>query len=345
MKTIIEPKAKPVTSSLKFQNDREIVMTVKTILRTSLTVMLLAVVCQSQVNASIANLEATLNTSTFALPGSLMPVACNADFYGIELGAFPACSDYWTKQNLVLVTLSQYETGGVIYLAGSFQKAGKRRAKWGMTQATFEKLNNSYPESGESWRLDQLNVLTTDKGQFYAAIWVEDLKLACENYNMMLQPEFDKRFAAMDTEGWNMVDLASYRVRTILAGQPYWGVRWSGTWLGVGSGKSMVHDNMTLAGFNNRDKKYQAQGFQVTRFITYRGDSRQGSPILHAAIWRAKTSLGGTWKAMPITTFPEFQKMYDALAPQGYRLYHMNVYEDLVSAIWVKPFMIKVPGK
>jgi len=48
------------------------------------------------------------------------------------------------------------------------------------TQATFEKLNQSYGESGESWRLDQLNVLTTEKGQFYAAIWVEDLKLAWE---------------------------------------------------------------------------------------------------------------------------------------------------------------------
>jgi len=108
----------------------------------------------------------------------------------------------------------------------------------------------------------------------------------------------------------------------------------------------MVHDNMTLAGFNNRDKQYQAQGFQVTRFITYRGDSRQGSPILHAAIWRRKASLApGTWKAMPVTTFPEFQKMYDAITPQGYRLYYINVFEDLVSAIWVKTWMIKIPGK
>jgi hypothetical protein len=268
---------------------------------------------------------------------------CNPDFYGIELGSFPACYDYWTKQNVTLVTLSQYETGGVIYLAGSFQKAAKRHAKWGMSQASFEQTNK---ELGEGWRLDQLNVLTTEKGQFYAAIWVEDLKLAWENYNMMLQSEFDKRFAAMDTEGWNMVDVASYRVRTILAGQPYWAVRWSGAWVGIGSGKCMVHDNMTLAGFNNRDKNYQAQGFQATRFITYRGDSRQGSPILHAAIWRPKTSLPtGSWKVMPVTTFPEFQKMYDAITPQGYRLYYMNVCEDLVSAIWVKTFMIKVPGK
>jgi len=128
---------------------------------------------------------------------------CNMDFYGIELGAFPACYDYWTKQNLVPVTLSQYETGGVIYFAGSFQKAGKRQAKWGMSQATFEQFNR---DLGEGWRLDQLNVLTTDKGQFYAAIWVEDLKLAWENYNMMLQSEFDKRFAAMEEDS-NMVDL------------------------------------------------------------------------------------------------------------------------------------------
>ena len=321
-------------------------MRFKTILRMSLTMMLLAVVYQPQLSLSMPTLEATLPTSSVVLPGPLMPAPCNPDFYGVELGAFPACYDYWTKQNLVPVTLSQYETGGVIYLAGSFQKAGKRRAKWGMTQATFEKLNSSYVESGEGWRLDQLNVLTTDKGQFYAAIWVEDLKLAWENYNMMLQPEFDKRFDAMDTEGWNMVDLASYRVRTILAGQPYWGVRWSGAWLGIGSGKSLVRDNMTLSAFNNRDKNYQAQGFQVTRFISYRGDSRQGSPILHAAIWRPKTSLpNGAWKVMPITTFPEFQKMYDAITPPGYRLYYINVCEDMVSAIWVKRFTVRVPGK
>ena len=83
-----------------------------------------------------------------------------------------------------------------------------------------------------------------------------------------------------------------------------------------------------------------------SRFITYRGDSRQGSPILHAAIWRPKASLSnGTWKVIPVTTFPEFQKMYNAITPQGYRLYYINVCEDLVSAIWIKPLMIKVPGK
>ena len=285
-----------------------------------------------------------VSATSLLLPSSIM-APCNPDFYGIELGSFPACNDYWTKQGWSLATLSQYETNGFIYLAGSFQKGGKRRAKWGMSQAAFEKLNKSYVGSGEGWRVDQLNVLTTDKGQFYAAIWAEDLKLAWENYNMMLQPEFDKRFAAMETEGWNMVDVASYRVRTILAGQPYWAVRWSGTWLGVGAGSGKVHDNITLTGFNNRDKNYAAQGLQVTRFITYRGDSREGSPILHAAIWRPKTSLpSGTWKSMPVTTFPEFQKMYDAITPQGYRLYYINVYEDLVSAIWIKPFILKVPG-
>ncbi len=307
--------------------------------------------------ALLLGLASTFQPSAFINAGTpveslttyLQPTAqapCGADFYGIELGAFQKCYDYWTKQNLSLVTLSQYETGGFIYLAGSFQSGGKRRAKWGMTRATFEKLNKSYVESGEGWRVDQVSVLTTEKGQFYAAVWIEDLKLGWENYNMMLQSEFDKRFAAMDKEGWNMSDLASYRVRTILAGQPYWAARWSGVWLGAGSGQSMVHDNMTLTDFNNRDKKYQAQGLQLTRFATYRGDSRQGNLILHAGIWRPKTALQtGTWKAMPATTFPEFQKMYDALAPQGYRLYYINAFEDIVSAIWVKPFILKVPGK
>jgi len=37
--------------------------------------------------------------------------------------------------------------------------------------------------------------------------------------------------------------------------------------------------------------------------------------------------------------------MYDAITPQGDRLYYLNVCEDLVSAIWFKPWMIKVPGK
>lgn len=314
-------------------------MKMKTMLRASV-ILLLALMCQTPASAIMPR------TASATHPEPTRAAPCNPDFYGIELGAFPACYDYWTKQNVPLVTFSQYETDGRIYLAGSFKAGGKRRAKWGMSQATFEKLNKAYVESGEGWRLDQLNVLTTEQGQFYAAIWVEDLKLAWENYNMMLQPAFDKRFAAMEKEGWHMVDLASYRVRTLLAGQPYWAVRWSGAWLGVGSGPSMVHDNMTLTGFNNRDKQYQAQGFQVTRFITYRGDSREGSPILHAAIWRQKTSLpAGTWKAMPVTTFPEFQKMYDAITPQGYRLYYINVYEDLVSAIWIKPFVIKVPGR
>ena len=319
-------------------------MTMSTILRAGLMTLAATAVCQSQPRASVPRTRAVLAAPPVVSPAPAAP--CNADFYGVELGAFPACYEYWTKQNLSPVTLSQYETGGRIYLAGSFQAGGKRRARWGMGQATFEKLNQSYVESGEGWRVDQVNVLTTDKGQFFSAIWVEDLKHAWENYNMMLQPEFDKRFAAMDKEGWNMVDLASYRVRTILSGQPYQAVRWSGAWLGAGAGRSMVHDNMTLNGFNNRDKKYAAQGLQATRFITYRGDSREGSPILHAAIWRPKTALpAGTWRAMPVTTFPEFQKMYDALTPQGYRLYHINVFEDLVSAIWVKPFVVKIPGR
>ena len=72
---------------------------------------------------------------TCALAGQAAP--CNADFYGVPLGEFPACNDYWTKANLSLVTLSQYEIGGSIYLAGSFQGGPKRRAKWGMSQSTL----------------------------------------------------------------------------------------------------------------------------------------------------------------------------------------------------------------
>jgi Bacterial tandem repeat domain 1 len=123
-------------------------------------------------------------------------------------------------------------------------------------------------------------------------------------------------------------------------------VRWSGVWAGVGFGPSKVHDNMEWEDFNKHNKEYSQQGYTVTRFITYRGDSRKGSPWLFAAIWRAKNKLtAGTWQLMPNTTFPEFQKMYNELGPKGYRLYYINVVEDIVSAIWIKPFIVKVPGK
>jgi hypothetical protein len=271
---------------------------------------------------------------------------CNADFYGVPLGEFPACHDYWTKNNLSLITLSQYEIDGSIYLAGSFQGGPKRRARWGLSQTMLEKLNNEYLASGEGWRLDQVNALTTSNGQFFAAIWVPDLKLAWENHNFMLQSQFDQRFTSMEKEGWNMSDLASYRVRTLLSGQPYMAVRWSGVWAGVGFGTSRVHDNMQWAEFDAHNKEYSQQGYTVTRFITYRGDSRNGSPWFFAAIWRPKAKLpNGDWKMMPNTTFPEFQKMYNDLGPKGYRIYYINVVEDIVSAIWIKPFILKVPGK
>ncbi|MDX6303150.1 MAG: hypothetical protein QOI77_119 [Blastocatellia bacterium] len=305
-------------------------MKIETILRASL-MLLLGVICQLHANALV--------------PQPMTAAPCNADFYGIELGAFPACHEYWTKQNLSLVTLSQYELDGSIYFAGSFQGGPKRRARWGLSQQTLEKVNAEYVASGEGWRLDQVNVLTTSQGQFYAAIWVPDLKIAWENHNYMLQAQFDQRFGSMDKEGWQMSDIASYRVRTILAGQPYMAVRWSGVWAGNGFGGSAVHDNMTMDDFATRDQGYQAQGMAVTRFISYRGDSRKGNQVLHAAIWRPTNKLpAATWRLMPNTTFPEFQKMYNALGPQGYRLYYINVVEDTVSAIWFKPMIVKIPG-
>lgn len=266
----------------------------------------------------------------------------NADFYGVPLGEFPACNDYWTNNNLSLVTLSQYEIDGSIYLAGSFQEGPKRRAKWGLSQSTLEQLNAEYLGSGEGWRLDQVSVLTTSKGQFYAAIWVPDLKLAWEYHNLMTQPSFDQRFTDMDQKGWHMLDLASYRVRTLLAGQPYQAVRWSGVWAGNGAGESAVHDNMTMSEFLALDGKLSQQGFRITRFITYRGDSRQGSPLLHAAIWR---KFAGNMRMLPDMNSADFQKAYDTNAAAGYRLYYINAFEDLVSAIWIRPPPpIKKPG-
>jgi hypothetical protein len=317
-------------------------MKIKTVLRVSLTMVFLAIICQTPSGALIPATSAMPVASSVAITNLPPDAPCFPDFYGVELGAFPNCYTYWTKQNLVLVTLSQYQTGGVIYLAGSFQKAGKRRSQWGMSQANFEKINKSYVESGEGWRVDQVNVLTTDKGQFFAAIWVEDLKLAWENHNEMSQDAFDKRFIVMNKQGWSMVDLASYRRRTLLAGSPYEAVRWTGTWLGVGAGDAVVYDGLTLDKFLNHDGKLAQQGYGVTRFITYRGDSRQGSPLLHAAIWR-KSNVPR--RMLPDMNAAQYQEAYNKNAAAGYRLYYINAFEDKVSAIWIKPTVIKVPGK
>lgn len=316
-------------------------MKVKTVLRVSLTIVLLAIICQAQSRVSIPASSALLDAAV-AVTGPVPQAPCFSDFYGVELGAFPNCYNYWTKQNLVPVTLSQYETGGVIYLAGSFQKAGKRRAQWGMSQALFEKTNNGYLESGEGWRADQVNVLTTDKGQFFAAIWVEDLKLAWKNHNEMTPDAFGKRFIVLNKEGWSMVDLASYRRRTLLAGAPYQAVRWSGTWLGLGAGDAVVYDGLTMDKFLAHDGKLSQQGYGVTRFVTYRGDSRQGSPLLHAAIWR-KSAIAR--RMLPNMNAGQYQEAYNKNAAAGYRLYYINAFEDKISAIWIKPPVIRVPGK
>jgi len=308
-------------------------MRIKMISRAILSLVLLSLMCQSQPGSSP-------HAASVRLSGPALPAPCHPDFYGVALAAFPACYDYWTKQNQVPVTLSQYETGGAIYLTGSFQKAGKRRAQWGMSQANFEKTNNSYIESGEGWRLDQVSVLTTEQGQFFAAIWVEDLKLAWKNHNEMGQDAFDKRFIVLNNEGWSMVDLASYRRRTILAGAPYQAVKWSGTW--VGGGDAVVYDGLTMDKFLAHDGKLTQQGYAITRFITYRGDSRQGSQLLHAAIWR-KSNVPR--RMLPDMNQSQFQEAYNKNATAGYRLYYINAFEDKVSAIWIKPTMIKVPGK
>lgn len=305
--------------------------------------LLLALMCQSPARAFTPGLNGTPGTARATGPAPAIQAPCNADFYGVELGTFPACHDYWTKKNLFPVTLSQYETGGRIYLAGSFQAGLKRRARWGMSQAQFEQINDTYLTSGEGWRVDQVSVLTTEQGQFFAAIWVEDLQHAWKSHNAMLQDAFDKRFIVLNNEGWSMVDLASYRVRTLLAGAPYQAVRWSGTWLGLGAGGAVVYDGMTLDKFLSRDGKLSQEGYGVTRFITYRGDSRQGGPLLHAAIWRKSAT---PRRMLPDMKPADYQKAYNTNTAQGYRLYYVNAFEDSVSAIWIKPAPpIKVPGK
>ncbi|MCA1636133.1 MAG: hypothetical protein LC785_16185 [Acidobacteria bacterium] len=118
---------------------------------------------------------------------------------------------------------------------------------------------------------------------------------------------------------------------------------WSGTWLGLGAGDAMVYDGMTPDKFLARDGKLAQQGYAVTRFITYRGDSRQGSPLLHAAIWRKSAT---PRRMLPDMSAADYQKAYNTNAAQGYRLYYVNAFENMISAIWIKPAPpIKVPGK
>jgi hypothetical protein len=165
----------------------------------------------------------------------------------------------------------------------------------------------------------------------YAAIWRKEAGSALQARHGMTWAQYVQTFNELQGQGYRQVDISGYAS----GGQDLYAAIWDKT-----PGPAYVtHAAMSRDQYQSTFNELGKQGFRLVRVVGY----GVGGKDLYAAIWH-KVS-GPAWVAHHALSAAEFQKTFNDLGKQGYRLVQISGYaidvvggksQDLYTGIWEK---------
>jgi hypothetical protein len=165
----------------------------------------------------------------------------------------------------------------------------------------------------------------------YAAIWRKEAGSALQARHGMTWAQYEQAFNELKGQGYRLVDISGYAS----GGQDLYAAIWDKS-----PGPAYVtHAAMSRDQYQSIFNDLAKQGFRLVRVTGY----GVGGKDLYAAIWR-KVS-GPPRQARHALSAAEFQKTFNDLGKQGYRLVQISGYaidvvggksQDLYAGIWEK---------
>jgi hypothetical protein len=197
-------------------------------------------------------------------------------------------------------------------------------ARHGMTSPQYQEEFTKFTTKG--YRLVNISGYGINGKDYYAGIWKKSSGSAWVARHGMTSAQYQKEFDKLAKHGYRLIDISGYNV----GGQDHY----AGIWEKSSGSAWVARHGMTSAQYQKEFDKFAKQGYRLVAISGYdiRGEDH------YAAIW--EKSSGSAWVARHGMTSAQYQKEFDKLAKQGYRLVRVSGWgvagTSHYAAIWQK---------
>jgi uncharacterized protein (UPF0297 family) len=216
------------------------------------------------------------------------------------------------NQGYRLVQLSGYSVAGEERYTAIWEKGTgpAQQARHRLTPAQFEQALNQLAEQG--YRLVQMNGYNVSGEERYAAIWDKATGPAWEARHGLTATQFEQVFNQLANQGYRLVRISGYGV----GGEERFAAIWN-----KGTGAALqTRYTLTSGQFQGVFDQMANQGYRLVQNSGY----CLGGEEHYAAVW--DNSPGPAWQARHALTAAQFERVFNQLAKQGYRLVQISGY-------------------
>lgn len=204
---------------------------------------------------------------------------------------------------------------------------GKTEAQWqarhGLTPAQYQSTFDDLARQG--YRLKCVSGYMSG-GERYAALWVKEPGPAWQARNGLSPADYQKAFDDLRKQGYRLTWVSAHEAGPALHYEAIWEKRGGPAW--------EARNGLTADQYQQTFDSLTKQGYRPLHVSGY----SSGGSARYAAIF--EKSSGPAWQARHAMTTAQYQKAFDDLAQQGYRLKDVSGYNvggtDLYAAIWEK---------
>lgn len=257
-------------------------------------------------------IDRSLGAVRFAAIWEKGPGPAGVARHGLSKTELEKASTELGRQGLRPIVVSGYEDGGAARYAVLWVKAVARPwvARAGLTAAEYQQAVNRYTAAG--YHLTFVDGYAVAGQAQFAAIWVNGPAPARLAFHGLGGDEYQKAFDQHGRAGYRLVAISAYTD----GGQS----RYASIWEKRGGPVWVARNRLTAAEYQRQVKQQAAAGYRL-KFIN--GSSENGQPRF-AAIWEKRS--GPPMVARHNLTTAEYQREFDRLGAEGYRLVSLSAY-------------------
>ncbi|WP_255258783.1 hypothetical protein [Bacillus pseudomycoides] len=160
----------------------------------------------------------------------------------------------------------------------------------------------------------------------YAAIWEKRDGPVWQARHGLTAEQYQRTFNELVAQGYRLIYISGYTVQ----GQDYYAAIWEKR----GGPEWQARHGLTSSQYQQTFNELVAQGYRLIRVSGY----GSGGQDRYAAIWEKRG--GPEWQARHGLTAEQYQRTFNELVAQGYRLIHVSGHTndgiDRYAAIWEK---------